>query len=632
MDYTQLIRQTLYENKTRILSMSKNKAAMSLVRILKEDIDNFDYQSNHYPTHLLDIFDILYEFIKDSRSLQIQFHDDFTYIHNSIRNLLHAKPEEDKEEIENNFKLLKSIINKMENTMLRLDYGNPIEYDPNKEEFISYIIFKLRYINIFNNACEKFPHIINSLDKDGIPLMEKILDAYLNALEAYLSKENLGPIDDLIYFDKVIKTIFQSKKVKIDDFNKKLMLEKVKNFCDTHSYTGIISKEKLSFFINDILNTINGDDEDVTLEYLSYKYEIHNQFKESHRLEANRIYKQNKNIGRPTTRKKIYTFDGEGAKELDDGISLTYKDGIYHFGVHIADPGSYIPKSSILFDEASRRTTSLYMEDYCIPMYPFILSGDTMSLNAGKNTYCMSFYFDIDATTGELIDMQIKNEICKVTNNCTYSYFDDCLDHGTNDKEFFEFLVNLTNLSEILKTVYDEEAMYKIFHPKKEITAATSAIESAMIYTNYQVAKYFAEHNLPFIYRCHNINQSDIEKLAKLQDRLREKEQTYDIVQNIEYLKNLYPRAKYTRLNSGHYGLGTTYYSHVTSPLRRLADNIAMMCIKKFILNPYTDEDIKVMNEYIDETAEAINTKRSSAEDYENQYLKILHPEEEKKG
>lgn len=632
LTYSQLIKQTLINNKEKLYSMNKNKVAMTLVSILKEDIENFDYSTSENKNYLFDIFDILYDLIKDSRSLQIQFYDDFTFIHNEIRKLLHAKPKEDNATIDKNYNLLRQLINKMENAILGFDYGNPVEYDPNKEEFISYIIFKLKYINIFNQAYEKFPHIVNSLDKDGIPLVEKVLDAYLKALEAYLSKENLGPIDDLIYYDKVLKIFFNSKKMKIDKFSKTLMLDKVKEFCQNHTYTSIIHKEKLSFFINDILNTINDEEEDINLGYLSYKYEVHNEFKESHILESKRIHRQYENVGRATTKRKIYTFDGEGAKELDDGLSLTLKDGIYHFGVHIADPGSYIPKSSILYDEASRRTTSLYMDDYCIPMYPFNLAGDTMSLNTDKNTYCMSFYFDIDAYTGELIKFNIKNEICKITENCSYKHFDDCLDHGTDDEEFFNMLVNLTNLTDILKRVYNEEALYKQFHPRTEVTAATSAVEAAMIYTNHQIAKLFSERELPFIYRCHTINESDIEKLTRLQNRLREKECTLDIVHNIEFLKNLYPRARYSRNNTGHYGLGIDYYSHVTSPLRRLADNVAMMCIKQFILNPYNKEDIKRMNEYIDETAETINNKRASVEDYEIQYLRLLNNNKEKEA
>ena len=251
LTYSQLIKQTLINNKEKLYSMNKNKVAMTLVSILKEDIENFDYSTSENKNYLFDIFDILYDLIKDSRSLQIQFYDDFTFIHNEIRKLLHAKPKEDNATIDKNYNLLRQLINKMENAILGFDYGNPVEYDPNKEEFISYIIFKLKYINIFNQAYEKFPHIVNSLDKDGIPLVEKVLDAYLKALEAYLSKENLGPIDDLIYYDKVLKIFFNSKKMKIDKFSKTLMLDKVKEFCQNHTYTSIIHKEKLSFFIKD---------------------------------------------------------------------------------------------------------------------------------------------------------------------------------------------------------------------------------------------------------------------------------------------------------------------------------------------------------------------------------------------
>ncbi|MBQ2559665.1 MAG: RNB domain-containing ribonuclease, partial [Fibrobacter sp.] len=51
--------------------------------------------------------------------------------------------------------------------------------------------------------------------------------------------------------------------------------------------------------------------------------------------------------------------------------------------------------------------------------------------------------------------------------------------------------------------------------------------------------------------------------------------------------KNMFPRAFYTRNNKGHEGLGIDFYSHVTSPLRRLADNIADICIVKLLLGEY---------------------------------------------
>lgn len=623
MDYKQHIKNLLLNNKENVINTNKNKSSIALTMILEEEIDNFDYNGKNDITYIFDLFDTIIILLKNNKNMQTILNDKFIHIHNKIRNILHAFPEKYNKNELSRFRILQNIINKMETSILIIYNENPLNYDANKEEFINYIIFKLKYIAFLQNACEKFPHIVNSIDKDEIPLQEKVLDKYLEALDLYLSKENLGPIDDLIYYDKVLNILFENEKIKIDEYNKKIMLDKIKKFINEKNYSSNRLKEKLSFFINSIINTITGIPNEETLDYLSYKYEIHTNFKESHNLEAKTIYLNTKDIGSITTTRKIYTFDGENACEIDDGISLIHKDGLYKLGVHIADPTAYINSSSILMDEAIRRTTSRYLEDFVIPLYPTILSADRMSLNEGKNTYCMSYYFDIDERTGELINFEIKNEICKIEKNLTYDYYNECIDKGTEDYEFFNFLVDLSNLSEILKQVYNEDLIYQEFHNNKNNSLSTSVVASAMIYTNYNVAKKAQELDIPFIYRCHSINDVDIKKLSDLQDRLKEQTNTLQIVKNIEMIKNMFPRAYYTTKNVGHYGLGINYYSHITSPLRRLADNIAIICIKKFMFKEYSREEKEKMLEFINEIAEQINQKRASGDDYEIQYARI---------
>lgn len=623
MEYKQHIETLLKTDKSKLYKMNKGKTAICLVDILEDKMTAFSFDDKEDLKYILDIFDILGNIMRDEKGLRKQFYDRFTSIHNVIKSQLHTFKNIYDENALKRYNMLRKIIFKMENTMLALYYNNPAEYDPSKEEFIYYIVFELKNISIFTSSCTKFPHIVNSVNNSGITLIEKVLDEYLKALDEYLSKENLGPLDDLIYYDKVMRIILGSEKVKISDEIKKYMLTKIKDFYTSKTYSSNRHKEKLSFFINDILNAINGEPENRTIKYLNYKYEIHDTFKEAHNLEAAMIAKNNKDIGTPTTERKIYTFDGEGAKEIDDGLSITYEDGIYHLGIHIADPGSYINPNSILMDEAARRTTSLYMDTDCIPLFPLVLSSDIMSLNEGKSTYCMSYYFDIDERTGEMLNFEIKNEICRIAGNLTYSFFDSCLDKGNDNKNLYETIFHLSNVSDILKSILNEDDIYRQFHSNKDKALSTSVVENAMIYANFNVARLFSERNLPFIYRCHGVNEEDIKRLALLQERLKMGTHTERMVKDIEAMKNIFPKAYYTRTNKGHYGLGIDYYSHVTSPLRRLADNIANMCIKKFILGKYTQDDIKRMSDLIDEISETINSKRASVDDYQIQYLKI---------
>ena len=599
----------------RIFTRNKNKLLIAMLNLFDEEINNltFDGKTDEL-TYLFSIIDLLPDVIDKNIIFQQTVTNRFNVVHREINDLLH-KNEGSKN---NRYKLLENLRNKIEDIILTYSNQLPIDYDPTKEDFISYLIFQEKNINYIENAIKEFPYIVNIKDKNDETLINRVLKVYLRAINKYTKEKNLGPLDDLIYYKKILTILIKSPKIALNEEDINEMIKKLSDHLSESNHDVLRQKEKHTYFVNSIIMLLLGQDEENDLENLNYEYEVHDTFKATHELEAKRIYVLNKHVDGKRKKKRIYTFDGEGAFELDDALSIENKDGIYHLGVHIADPLAYIPTDSILYDEAKKRTRSLYCGSECIPMYPFNLSGDIMSLNEGEYRHAMSHYFDIDASTGDLLKYEIKAEPIKVTKNLTYDKFNQDIEHGADDEAYMETLMNLCGVAPILGRVYNEDAVYQEFHGDNAKTIGTSVVEKCMIYTNYNLAKLFSDKGLPYIYRCHSVDEKQLKRIDELKSKITAfRSDNKYMLRDYEMLKSIFPRAYYTKDNKGHMGLGTTYYSHVTSPLRRLADNIAEECVYKFILGEYTQDDIKAYEEYIEQMAENINSKRRSLDNYE---------------
>lgn len=601
----------------KLYSRKMNRLLMAMMELFDRDIDNFKYDDENEITYIFSLMELLPDVVSNNKHLQETASYRLTELHTKIRELIHHKPLNMSSKQNSRYKLLKNILVKLEDTIIKLQYDIPPDYDPNKEEFISYIIFNSKNINHLYIAVSQFPYIINIMDKNEQPLFNRVIDEYLKALDEYTSNPNLGPIDDLIYYKRVINTILSCEKLILTDDDKKMLIDKLQSHLDNFKYEVTRQKEKHTYFINAIIMKLMDIEEENTVENLNYEYEVHDTFKATHNEEARKIYILNSNVKGEESPRKIYTFDGPDAKELDDGLSISKQDGLYHLGVHIANPIKYIGTDSILYDEAKKRTRSIYFGNECIPMFPFNLSGDTMSLNEGKYTHAINHNFYIDEYSGELVKYEIDDKPIRVTKNKTYADFNESISHGNDDEDYFETLLLLSDIAPILGKVYNEDSVYQEFHNDNSKTLATSVVEKCMIYTNYNLAKLFNSKNLPYIYRCHEINEKEIKEIEDIQSRITMRRDNKDLVRDLEMLKNIFPRAYYTSENKGHIGLGTDYYSHTTSPLRRIADDISIECIYKFILGEYTKEDIKRYKEYIDMMSEQINAKRRTLDNYE---------------
>lgn len=309
----------------------------------------------------------------------------------------------------------------------------------------------------------------------------------------------------------------------------------------------------------------------------------------------------------------MVTIDGEDAKDLDDAVSLSKENGIYHLGVHIADVSNYVQGGSALDREALKRGTSVYLADRVIPMLPERLSNGICSLNKGVDRLTLSCLMDIDEQ-GKVVGHKIAETVIRVDERMSYTDVKNILeDRDPQAKERYAALVPMfflmKELSAILRSSRHNRGSIDFDFPESKIilneagravdikpyeaNVATRIIEDFMLLANETVAKEYCRGEYPFVYRTHeNPDPEKVESLLTLihnQGIPIQKEKAeitpkeiQSILESIEGMPNeplisrlalrTMKQARYTTECSGHFGLAAKYYCHFTSPIRRYPD------------------------------------------------------------
>lgn len=334
---------------------------------------------------------------------------------------------------------------------------------------------------------------------------------------------------------------------------------------------------------------------------------------------------------------KIFTLDGEDAKDLDDAISVRRHGDNFILGVHIADVSHYVTTGSALDREAMSRGTSIYFADRVIPMLPEALSNGICSLNSGVDRYVLSAFIEVDAE-GEIINTELKKTVIRSVLRGSYGEFNQLLS-GEADEEIIskyavipeETLQDALELYGTLKRKSDrrgalelESSEAKILIDENgepiEIVKRTRGIgermiEQFMLCANEGVANWLRTRSLPCVYRIHE--QPDEEKIANFKNfahglgltvPYQKKGSRVTAEYFSEILKEAITRgieasvssvllrtmmkAKYSSVCSRHFGLGSGCYCHFTSPIRRYPD----LSVHRIISAALENEDHTALN------------------------------------
>ena len=357
---------------------------------------------------------------------------------------------------------------------------------------------------------------------------------------------------------------------------------------------------------------------------------------------------------------RIFTIDGEDAKDLDDAVSIQMlPNGCYRLGVHIADVSHYVTEDSPLDREALKRGTSVYLVDRVIPMLPRKLSNGVCSLNPNVDRLAFSVMMDIDSK-GKVIGHDIFESVIKTTERMTYTNVYKLLE--TADTELLEryghLMDDLRTMKELAlilrgkrvsrgaidfdfdeaKVIVDDKGR-PIDVKRYEITIANRIIEEFMLVCNETVAERFHWVGMPFVYRVHDepesekimafaefaknlgyplkgINNVHPGALQDLLDRVRGSRE--EMIVSTVMLRSM-AKARYSHQNTGHYGLAAKFYCHFTSPIRRYPDLIIHRLMKEEIKGGLTEARELYLEQRLPEIARDCSERERAADEAERE-------------
>ena len=321
-------------------------------------------------------------------------------------------------------------------------------------------------------------------------------------------------------------------------------------------------------------------------------------------------------------------------------------------------------ENAALDKEALKRGTSVYLVDRVIPMLPHKLSNGICSLNPGVDRLALSCFMDIDGK-GNVLGHKIAETVIKSDRRMTYTNVAKIVEDSDPEVsmeyvELVPFFKLMQELAEILKERRHKRGSINFDFPESKIIVdkkgkpieikpyernkATKIIEEFMLIANETVAEDFFWQELPFVYRTHdNPDEEKIRKLAifinnfgysikmgneeihpkELQKLLNKIEDTPEEGLISRLTLRSMKQAKYTVVNTGHFGLSAKYYCHFTSPIRRYPDLQIHRIIKENLSGKLSEGRIGHYEKILAEVANHSSKTERRADEAEREVEKM---------
>ena len=536
-----------------------------------------------------------------------------------------------------NLNKIASEFNKVRRQLEKISELNEAK-DTKQYDFLKFLIHETKNIAYLEYAFRKMPALVNVKDRDDVPLFRNLVRNYLNSI--VVSEE-----EDILYYESLIVLLFSQKSFELSVLEKRKCLDEIYPFFDKLRVTKRLEKknrekiERIQYLIDFIKSeqVRRGD-----VSTLTSKYKIHVAFDEEI-IEQARLAKVPKE-GELTDREEVLDYilsmDGEDAKEIDDALSCRrLPNGNYLLGVHIASVLGYFPYQSLIVSEAIQRNQSIYLpyryqsreDDFnrTIPIFPYVFSADKGSLLEGEKRLARSYFFEIN-DQGEVVSRRFVKSIVQNHKQLSYDQVNSIICDGCEEEELFRTVQNLVEVTNLLDKRYRgnelyekvKESSFDCSELRVRKVGSENIVYQAMLLTGNEVANFFASHDIPFLYRVHEVNEENNRKLEAMISTLNQVYAGWQFKSLYQLIEGIYPKGRYA-MEGRHDGLDLEHYCHCTSVLRRAADIVVEHALEVCYDKEASLEELEELREDIAAKMVEINSRQSPIEYFLKEYQKV---------
>jgi exoribonuclease-2 len=293
-----------------------------------------------------------------------------------------------------------------------------------------------------------------------------------------------------------------------------------------------------------------------------------------------------------------FSIDEETTSDIDDALSFEKVQEGFRVGVHIADVGLLVLKDSLLDKEAYGRSTSIYLPDRKIPMFPDSIT-EMASLVKDEKKPALSVLAVFDQKQN-LVSWEIRETLIQVKRKLSYSKADQLIEQDESLSFLYQTACQFKE-----KRIQDGALVLQF--PKVDIgvnretgeisikpmsfkSRSQILVSEWMVFANYLVGLYCSQNKIPALYRI----QEAPSQIFSAEDG--------DWV-NLYRQRKVIRKGEVSTQPSPHFGLGLKVYLQMSSPIRRYSDLVIHRQVKAFLnqeLLPYSIEDLEMIRAYSD--------------------------------